>query len=573
MAKFLTGLLTGLLVAVLSLIVAAVTLVRLGERPPQVAPQSVLVVDLDGAVIERAPVTIPLPFFEQRVPLTVADLWKAFQAARTDSRIKAVVLMPGRVDAGWAKLQEIRDGLEQLDRSGKPVFAFLRVPSTREYYLATAASRISMPPEDMLDLKGLRAELTYFRGTLDKIGVQVEIEHAGKYKDYGDMFTRTSMSPETREVLESILDELYTSLVESIAASRKKGAEQVRAMLDEGPFLSKQALDRGLIDGLQYEDEVFSSVERTVGAGRLSRIAVRDYIRARDETAELAARNRVALVVGEGTITGGRSVGLDAEASFEASGFIKLLRQVGDDGEIRAVIVRVDSPGGDSFASDEIWREMNRLSKRKPLVVSMSDEAASGGYYISMTGDPVVAYPNTFTGSIGVVFGKANLRGLYEKLGIRKQLLTRGRFAAIDSDYEPLSEAARRKLREGVEDNYRTFVERVATARKRRFEEVEPLAQGRVWLGTQARRNGLVDELGGLDRAMDLIRQRARIPRAEAATLVLYPARRSLLDRLLSRSGEARAPAWLHSFLARWPLESLARGGYFRLMPYSIQVR
>jgi protease-4 len=387
------------------------------------------------------------------------------------------------------------------------------------------------------------------------------------------MFTRTSMSPETREVLDSILDQLYTSLVESIAASRKRSAEQVRAILDEGPFLSRQALDRGLVDGLQYEDELFGELERTVGAGRLNRINIRDYIRARGETSEPAARNRIALVVAEGTITGGQGVDLNEDAGLEASAFIKLLRQVSGDDGVRAVIVRVDSPGGESFASDQIWREMNRLSKTKPLVISMSDEAASGGYYISMTGDPVVAYPGTFTGSIGVVFGKANLRGLYEKLGIRKQLLTRGRFAAIDSDYEPLSEAARRKLREGVEDNYRAFVEKVAAARKRKFDEVEPLAQGRVWLGSQARQNGLIDELGGLDRAVELVRQKARIPREETVTLVLYPSRRNLLDRLLSWSDDTRAPEWLHAFLARWPVEALARGGFFRLMPYSIQVR
>ena len=216
---------------------------------------------------------------------------------------------------------------------------------------------------------------------------------------------------------------------------------------------------------------------------------------------------------------------------------------------------------------------MNRLSARKPVVISMSDEAASGGYYISMTGDPVVAYPATFTGSIGVVYGKANLRGLYEKLGISKQLLTRGRFAAIDSDYTPLDEAARRKLRESIDDTYRAFVEKVAAARKRKFEEIEPLAQGRVWLGSQAKRNGLVDELGGLDRAVELIRQKARIPRGDEIALVVYPPQRSLLERLLGRSSGAPAPEWLRAFLKRWPIDLLSRGGYFRLMPYSLEVR
>ena len=573
MAKFLSGLAAGLLLAVLFLILAAFALVRLGERPPEVSQRSVLVLDLDGQIVERSPVTIPLPFFEQRAPLTVTDLWRVLRAAETDPRIKAVVLMPGRITAGWGKLQEIHACLVRLVKAGKPVFAFLRTPSSREYYLATAASRVYMAPEDMLDLKGLRAELTYFRGTLDKIGVQVEIEHAGKYKDYGDMFTRTSMSPETREVLDSILDEVYRLMIQTIATGRRKSPEQVRAIIDDGPFLSKQALAQGLVDGLLYEDQVFSELARTAGANRLDRVGIRDYLRDKRDTGGIGAKNRVALLAGEGTIVGGIATGMDTDSDLEAPAFVKLLRRAGVDDSIRAVIVRVDSPGGDSFASDQIWREMNLLSKRKPLVISMSDEAASGGYYISMTGDPIVAYPATFTGSIGVVYGKANLRGLYEKLGISKQSLTRGRFAAIDSDFEPLSEAARQKLREGVDDNYRVFVERVAAARRRKFEEIEPLAQGRVWLGTQAKRNGLVDELGGLDRALEMVRQKARIPRGEDVTLVLYPARRSLVDRLLSRSNEIRMPGWAQSFLKRWPVTVLAQGGFLRLMPYSIQVR
>ncbi len=573
MAKFLTGLFTGFLVAVVLAIVSIVVLIRLGERPPQVARQSVLVLDLDGEIVERPPVTIPVPFFEERAPVTVADLWKALRAARTDSRIKAVVLMPGRVDAGWAKLEEIRNGLERLQESGKPTFAWLQTPSSREYYLATAARRIWMPPEDMLDLKGLRAELAYFRGTLDKIGVQVEIEHAGKYKDYGDMFTRTSMSPETREVLDSILDRVYGSLVQTVAEGRRMTGDQVRAIVDEGPFLSRQALDKGLIDKLLYEDEAFGEIERSAGAGPLKRITVRDYIKTQADVREAFNPARIALIVGEGTITGGEMPGPDEGAGIDAAGFNRLLRQVAEDESTRGVIVRLNTPGGDSFASDLIWREMNRLSKRKPLVISMSDEAASGGYYISMTGDPIVAYPGTFTGSIGVVFGKANLRGLYEKLGISKQSLSRGRFAEIDSDYVPLSDAARQKLREGVDDNYRAFVNKVATARKRAFDQVEPLAQGRVWLGAQAKNNGLIDELGGLDRAVELVRQKARIPRDQVVTLVIYPAQRSIFDRLLSRSTEVRAPVWIKAFLTRWPLGSLARGGYLRLMPYSIDVR
>ncbi len=572
MAKFFGGLLAGVLLALAAIVLLALAAVRLGETPPPVSDRSLLVVDLDGDIVERPPTTIPLPFLEQRAPLTVAELWQALRAAETDARIKAVLVTPSGLGAGWAKLDELRGSLARLAGTRKPVVAFLRTPGTREYYLATAAGRVYMPPEDMLDLKGLRAELTFFRGTLDKLGVEVEIEHAGKYKDYGDMFTRTSMSPETREVLTGVLDEIYGRLVEAVAASRKKTPAEIRAVIDEGPFLAVQARDKGLIDGLLYEDQVTAEVEKAAGAGALKRIGVRDYLRARPAAAK-GSRARVALVVGEGTITGGLTGGWSGDGGIEAPSFVKLLRQVGGDAGIRGVIVRIDSPGGESFASDEIWREMNLLSRKKPMVISMSDEAASGGYYIAMTGDPVVAYPATYTGSIGVVYGKANLRGLYQKLGISKELMTRGRFAAIDSDYAPLDEAGRRKLREGVDGNYRAFVGKVAEARRRKFEEIEPLAQGRVWLGAQAHRLGLVDELGGLDRAVELVRQKARIPRDQQISLAVYPPKRTLLDLLLNRPLTARPPAWVRSFLDRWPVHALSRGSFFRLMPYAVEVR
>jgi len=381
------------------------------------------------------------------------------------------------------------------------------------------------------------------------------------------------MSPETKEVLGSVLDVLYGNLIRTVADGRHRTPDETRALIDQGPFLARQALEKGLVDSLLYEDQVFSEMAKQAGVDRLNRVSSRDYLRGVLASDGILGRNRVALVVGEGTITRGSGAGFGQATGIGSDDFIRLLRQVGSDASLRAAVVRIDSPGGDSYASDEIWREMNLLARKKPLVLSMSDEAASGGYYIAMTGDPIVAYPATFTGSIGVVFGKANLRGLYEKLGITKELMTRGRFAAIDSDYEPLSEAARQKLREGVDDNYKSFVQKVADSRKRKFEEIEPLAQGRVWLGSQAKERGLVDHLGGLDRAFDLARDKAGIPRAEKITLVVFPPKRSLFERLMNRSMEEQSPKLLRQFLARWPVTVLNQGSFLRLMPYSIEVR
>ena len=222
-----------------------------------------------------------------------------------------------------------------------------------------------------------------------------------------------------------------------------------------------------------------------------------------------------------------------------------MLNRVANDKNIKGVIVRIDSPGGEVPASDDMWRAMNELHKKKPVVISMSDDAASGGYYMAMSGDTLVAYPGTITGSIGVVFGKANLHGLYDKLGITKDSVSRGRFARIESDYESLSDAERAKLREDIDSDYEDFVGKVAAARKKPVSVIEPLAQGRVWLGDQAKANGLVDELGGLDRAIELIKAKSGIPAGKKVSLVLYPAKRSVFDLLFRSNPDAEADAML----------------------------
>jgi protease IV len=574
MAKFLIGVLTGIILVGLFLFIAFFALARMREKPPVIADGSTLVLDLEGEIPERAPVEFPIPFLQRRTPLTVADVWGTLRKAATDGRIRAIIFEPRDLSAGWGKLEEIRADLENFRKSGKPIYAYLKTPSAREYYLATAASRVYMESEDELNLKGMRFELMYFKNTLDKLGVQVEIEHAGKYKDFGDMFTRTSMSPETKEVLNSIIDDLYGNLIQRIAEARKRSPDEIRATIDQGPFLSPQAREKGLLDGLLYEDQMFDEVKRKVNAGSLKKVSFRDYLKASAPASGLDGKQQIALVTAEGGISrGDNGSDFSGDSGIESEEFVKVLRRVGADGDIKGVIVRVDSPGGEVFASDAIWREMNLLSKKKHMVISMSDTAASGGYYIAMTGDPVVAYPGTFTGSIGVVFGKANLHALYDKLGVNKELLSRGRFADIDSDYQPLSPAGREKLRSAMDDNYRSFVTKVAEARRRKFDQIEPLAQGRVWLGSQAKANGLIDELGGLDRALDLVKEKAKIPKSQRVTLVTYPPKRSVFDILFGQTAESAMESRLSRLLKGWQFRLWARGGMMRLMPYTIEVR
>jgi protease-4 len=572
MKKFLLGLASGVLLAFLAILIVVAALARLGSRPPAVADGSTLVLKLSGEIAERAPSEIPLPFFESQSPFTTREVWEMLRKAAVDDRIKAVVLMPRSIDAGWGKLEEIRGALIAYRRSGKPLVAYLRSAGTREYYLATAADRIAMAPEDLLDVKGLRIERTYFRGTLDKLGVQVDIEHAGKYKDYGDQYARTSMGPESKEVLNSILDDLYGRMTATLAESRKMSPAEMRAVIDEGPFLSSDALAKGLVDALEYEDQTYDALGRRIKVQPLKKVAARDYAKVSAASVGLEGPHRIALIAAEGDILQSSGGPFDDEA-ITPGGMTKLFRHVAEDPSIKGVILRINSPGGDALASDQIWREANLLGRKKPMVVSMSDLAASGGYYMAMTGDPVLAYANTLTGSIGVLYGRVNLRGLYGKLGITKDSLARGRFAQIDSEYIPLTPEGREKIRRGVEANYHGFVTRVAESRRRKYEEIEPLAQGRVWLGSQARERGLVDELGGLDRAIELLKQKARIPQDQKIRLVDYPGKRTIVDWVLERERAAAIEPRLGALLKQVHAALWMRGGLMRVMPYSITVR
>jgi protease-4 len=459
----------------------------------------------------------------------------------------------------------------EFKKSGKPIIAYLQGPTTREYYLATVADKIYMPPEDTLYIKGLRAEMMYFKNTLDKVGVQAEFYHIGKYKDFGDMFTQTAMTPETREVMNSVLDDVYAHLTNTFAEARKKTPEEIHAIIDDGPFTATQAKAKGLIDDLRYEDEVYGDMKATLKQKDLKKLSYLDYAKASGSSAGEGGK-RIALLVGDGDILRGDPGG-NGDEGIVSGPFIKLVRKVANDADVKGVILRVNSPGGDAIASDLILREVKLLSMKKPTVISMSDLAASGGYYMAMTGDPIIAYPGTYTGSIGIIFGKVNMKGLYDKIGITKDILTRGKNANIDSDYHPLTDAGKEKLKESLEEFYKGFVSKAATSRKKTYQQLDELAQGRVWLGSQAKQNGLVDELGGLDRAVELVKQKAGIPASEKIHLVPYPGRRSIFEELLRASTDNAVDSKMKEFFGGLDYKLWLRGGIMRVMPYTIEIR
>lgn len=573
MRRFLLGALVGVLLTIVCLVVlVAVVLKMASNRKPSIPDNGVLVLNIEDDIPEVPAVDVEIPLLQAQASPTIRDLWTAIHAAASDSRIKAIALKPHNLSVGWGKLQELRENLTDFKRSGKPVYAYLQTPGMHEYYLASVADRIYVSPDDYLRVKGFRVESTFIKGTLDKLGITFDVDHIGRYKDAGDALTRTNMSQETREVMNQVLDQIYGSFCNGVAEGRHKSAADIQALIDQGPFLAMPAKQAGLIDELGYESQMYRDLASRAKTDTLAKVSYKTYVKANPGTG-----TRIALLSGEGDIIRGKVNQPFGQGQIIASEtFSKTVERVRNDNSVRGVILRVDSPGGDAVASDEILHELKLLAAKKPLVISMSDLAASGGYFISMTGNPIVAYPDTITGSIGVIYGKPNLHGLYDKIGVTKDMLTRGRFADIDSDYKPLSDAEKQKLHDGIMSTYRSFVTKVAAARKKTYDEIDPIAQGRVWMGAQAHKNGLVDRLGGLNVAVQLIRERAKLGANEAVNLISYPPRRSVLDALFNSSpetmAEAKAESYLRSITGIRSSQALMRGGILELMPYTISI-
>jgi protease-4 len=550
-------------------------------RQPSVPPNASLVLRVGSDLSEQEPTGVLSPFLEKRPTLRSAI--DALRRAKTDARITGLLILPSETPALWGKTQELRDAILDFKSSRKPVTAFLEYGGDQEYYLATAADRVFLLPTSTLDLKGLASYELFLRGSLDKIGALPDFIHVGDFKTAPNIWTETGFTPAHREMAESLNNDLFDQLVGAIAASRKKTPEEVRALVDEGPFLPEDALRAGLIDGLAYQDQLDEQAK--LGKGKLRPVELGDYAGgARRPGSGFGRRGRIALVLAVGTIMSGRS-GRSAQGDVLGSQTLAdAIRKVRDDDSIKAVVVRIDSPGGSTVASDVIWRELMLTRAKKPVVASMSDVAASGGYYIAMPAHVIVAEPGTLTGSIGVLGGKFVVAGTLEKLGANVEGVAAGRHADIYSPLRPFSPEERAKLESQMEAFYDQFVEKVASARRSTPERIDAIAQGRVWTGRQAKEIGLVDELGGLSRAIAIARERAKLPAEGDIDLVVYPPRKSLYEMVadpLGQAGEARgAAAWgllspderrvASALLVPWRL--LRRGEPLALMPF-VQVR
>ncbi len=543
----------------------------------RVEPGSILVVELAGEYVEAAePSLLGRLVGDGRRPFV--SVLSELAKAQRDERLAGVVLRVRRLQINWAMAQELRGAITDLSEAGQPTLAYLETGSlgaNLEYYVAAAADRIIASPGTSSPVIGLAAQFFFLGGLWEKLGAGVEALGSGEYKSGAETLSGTAMSPAHREMATSLLDSTYAQFVSGIAEGRGLSEDFVRQMVDVAPLTTAELEGMGLVDGTAP----FPEALRSLGDGPV--IKGSDYARVDFASVGFDPVARFALVYGSGTVVMGKgTISRTGGLLLTSDTVSEALEKAAKDPEISAIIFRVDSPGGSPLASDIVWRAAARARENgKPLIASVSNYAASGGYYVLCGADAVVAPPGSLVGSIGVFAVRPVIAGLLDKLGIGVESMTRGRYAGMLIPSEPLSEPDRQRLGAEIEAIYDLFVARVAEGRGLDPEQVHEIGRGRVWTGAQAVENGLVDELGGLRTAVRRAKQAVGLDPDADVLLVPYPAPRTLLQELddVLRRVTARAlpQLWLVDLARRFePLVSSAPLGTPVLAPpFTIEIR
>ena len=572
-----------LIVAVIAVIYAVSTMGR-----PNVADNSVLVLNVSGNLpdyVAEEPLAKALGIGQ---PQSFTGLLTQLRKAKVDKRIGAVLLDIDFPGIGWGKADELRDAIKEFRASGKPVYAYMEIGTNREYYIATAADRVFLPPPGDLYINGLAAEAMFYKGSLDKLGIEADVIQIGpKYKN-----APKEMSDGQREVINAILDEYFTRFTTGVAEARKKSVEDVKALVDDAPYNAVQAKSLGLIDDALYREQVDEALKTQLGyrsEDKLRTVSGGQYREIPSDTLGLNNGEKVAIIYASGGIMPGRSG--SGPLSGETVGSDTVVSAVNDaarDTSVKAIVLRVDSPGGSALASDLIWNAIENAKKKKKVVVSMSDVAASGGYYIACNADRIVAEPSSITGSIGVFMGKPVIKGLYDWLGITNEYVMRGRNAGIFRETEKWTPEEREKMVAQTNSIYfDNFVPKVSKGRGKSVEEVNTLGQGRVWTGTQAKQNGLIDDFGGLERAIDIAKELAGLPADKDVRRVVFPAPRPYLEELFGsdEDSELQAETAQAALLGSLPedvrrafrfsalFERMQRGDAMLLLPFELSIK
>jgi protease-4 len=520
-----------ILVAIIGIAILWTSL-RRGE--PSIRDNSLLTLRVSGSLPDYSP-DDPFKKYFGGPDQSLTGLVMSFKKAKVDKRIKAILLDIDLSGVGWGKAEEIRDAITDFRSSGKPVYAYIEFGLNKEYYIATACDKIIVPPPGELFITGLAADVMFFRGSLDKLGIYPDIFQIGKYKSAGDMFTQKQMTDAHKEYINSLLDDLYNRYVNTIAQARHKTPDEVRALIDNAPYSAAKAKEAGLIDEMLYKDDVEKEFKKLLGykdTDTFAAVRSADYRDVSPESLGLNKGEKIAVIYATGDIGSGSSQ--NSPSGDQSIGSVTVAKALND-----AAADKTISPGGSGLASDIIWHAVEATNQKKPVVVSMSDVAASGGYYISASASKIIAQPSTITGSIGVVAGKPVMRGFYDWLGISNEYVLRGKNAGMFRETEKFSDDERAKFEEWIKTTYyQDFVPKVAKGRNKDAQFIDSVGQGRVWTGQQAKDRGLVDDFGGLDKAIEVAKQLAKIPADKGVERVILPYPTTFLQELLSGGGE-----------------------------------
>jgi len=534
--RFIIGVLAfigGLTILVFVLIILAIGAAV--KRTVVVPDNTVLTFDLNHAVTESS----PSPFnFGADETISFDRLMTSLDRASADPRVKGVVLKLGDDQLGLAQTENVRDAVLALRHQGKFAFAYAESygdlsGGTRPYYLASACDQVWLQPGGSLALTGIAAEIPFFRGTLDKLGVLPAFVRRGQFKTAATQYTDTGLEPSDRQAYSDLLNSLYATLTTAIAGSRGLTQDQINDLVNNGPYTASEAQSNHLVDRVGYWDEVEGMALRRAGGGA-SLLDADDY--QSGSPVNPNAADGVAVINAVGEIQSGDNDGIDSSDTVYSDQMVDAFNQAADNPRVKAIVLRINSPGGSETASETIWHAAQLARARgKKLVVYMSDTAASGGYYIAAEADRIVAEPVTVTGSIGVFGGKFAMQGLASKLGVGIDTVSIGTNADMESPVSNFTPEQQARFSAMIDDGYGLFLSRVEAGRHMTQAQLEPLAEGHVWTGAQAKENGLVDELGGFDQALADAAQLGGLPPGKPAIIMTLPGRKSVLQSLMAQ--------------------------------------
>ncbi|WP_445717005.1 signal peptide peptidase SppA [Flavobacterium sp.] len=553
-----------------------------GDDTVKVKNNSVLELDLSKVTLDYAGKTNYKDFnyFEAHHD-GVTDILNAIEVAKSDKKIKGISILNNQSQLGLAQNKAVRDKLEEFKKSGKFVYAYSNYYTQSEYYLNSVADQVYLNPMGEVDFKGLSSEIIYMKDLQEKSGVKMEVIRHGKYKSAVEPFLAQEMSPENREQMTVLLNSVWNTIVEDIAKSRKLSVAQLNAIANSlGARTPELALANKLVDKVAYEDEYHDMIRAKLKLDKKEKydiISITDYAKTAASTVEdYTKTDIIAVIYAQGEIAGGEGdVNVIGEGSIKRS-----LQEARENDDVKAIVLRVNSPGGSALTSELIWREIEITKKTKPVVVSMGNYAASGGYYIAANADRIFAEPNTITGSIGVFGMLPNMTQLGKNIGINAEQVKTHENASGYSIFEPIDENFKGYILESIEKTYATFLQRVADGRKMKTEDVDAIAQGRVWTGVDAQKLGLVDEIGGLD---DAIKYAAKLGKTDSYRTENFPEyEKSFEDLLANFTGMAMFKTkeqLLKEQLGEEGFQMLeqikrikSRKGIQAMMPYEIEI-